>query len=86
MTFNDILKKYELPTLDEWQQAVDIHIYDNCSELYHLFLLKTDHIPNKIIEAQILNKEIDDNYIIILEHRQFARDEINRIAAEEMVG
>lgn len=48
---------------------------------YQTFLIQTDHIPNKIVEAQVLGIEIDD-YTEILHLRQHARDEINRLRAE----
>ena len=52
---DDLMKKYELPTFDEWQQAINAGVYDNFSELYQMFLMKTDHIPNKIIESLVEN-------------------------------
>lgn len=52
---DDLMKKYELPTFDEWQQAIDAGVYDNFLELYQMFLMKTDHIPNKIIESLVEN-------------------------------
>ena len=48
---------------------------------YNTFLIQTDHIPNKIIEAQILNEDCDD-YTEILNIRKQCRAEINRIEAE----
>lgn len=51
----DLMKKYELPTFDEWQQAINAGVYDNFLELYQMFLMKTDHIPNKIIESLVEN-------------------------------
>ena len=50
-----LMKKYELPTFDEWQQAINAGVYDNFLELYQMFLMKTDHIPNKIVESLIEN-------------------------------
>ena len=52
---DDLMKKYELPTFDEWQQAINAGVYDNFLELYQMFLMKTDHIPNKIIESLVEN-------------------------------
>lgn len=51
---------------------------ENEAEVWQAFLNATDHIPNKIIEAQILGEPVED-YTEILRYRQFARDEINRI-------
>ena len=52
---DDLMKKYELPTFDEWQQAINAGVYDNFLELYQMFLKATDHIPNKIIESLVEN-------------------------------
>ena len=64
-----ICKKYQLADMTEYECEQDF---------YYTFLIQTDHIPNKIIEAQILGEPIED-YTEILRYRQFARDEINRI-------
>lgn len=85
---NEILKKYDVPPYDVWMEGWSVYKndadYDEnyyTLEWYMLMLKQTDHIPNKIIEAQILGTEIDD-YTEILNCRQFARDEINRLEAE----
>lgn len=52
---DDLMKKYNLPTFDEWQQAINAGVYDNFLELYQMFLMKTDHIPNKIVESLVEN-------------------------------
>lgn len=65
----EIYKKYQL---------ADITEYESEQDFYYTFLIQTDHIPNKIIEAQILGEPVED-YTEILRYRQFARDEINRI-------
>lgn len=69
----EIYKKYLL---------ADITEYESPQDFYHTFLIQTDHIPNKIIEAQILGKPAED-YTEILRYRQFARDEINRLEVSE---
>ncbi|MDO4486028.1 MAG: hypothetical protein Q4C46_05460 [Bacillota bacterium] len=48
-------------------------------DFWRVFLLQTDHIPNKIMEAQALG-ETPEDYTEILNYRQFARDEINRLS------
>lgn len=50
---DELMRKYELPTFDEFQKLVDDGIYPDFYELYNSFLIKTDHIPNKIIEQLI---------------------------------
>lgn len=39
----EILERYHMAEMD-W--------YESESDFYHTFLIQTDHIPNKIIEAQ----------------------------------
>lgn len=73
----EILNKYSLPTLDEYI----ILFGDSIPALeayYKEFLKQTDHIPNKIFEAQLLGDSIDD-YTEILNYRKQARDEINNL-------
>lgn len=82
MISDELMKKYNLPTFSEWNEAVELGVYDNNKELCQVFLNCTDHIPNKIIEAQILGEEVDD-YTEILEARKTARAEINRIELEQ---
>lgn len=66
----------------EKYHIADKEFYKDDLLYYETFLTQTDHIPNKIIEAQVLNIEVDD-YTDILEYRQFAREEINRIESEQ---
>ena len=65
----EILNKYEMTTIDHYWTEIDF---------YKTFLQQTDHIPNKIVEAQALG-ETPKDYIEILNYRQFARDEINKL-------
>ena len=65
----EVYEKYHL---------ADITEYESEYVFYYTFLIQTDHIPNKIIEAQVLG-EIPEDYTEILTYRQFARDEINRL-------
>ena len=49
MSINEIAEKYGLAQLEEFQNAGEE------IEFYRSFLVLTDHIPNKIIEALIEN-------------------------------
>jgi len=44
---------------------------------YMTFLIQTDYIPNKIIEAQVLGTSLNEDYTEILQARQIAREQIN---------
>ena len=77
----EILKKYGIIDTLEERVSNSIHMTERevVEEYYRGFLIATDHIPNKVVEAQILGAETDD-YTEILNYRQFARDEINRLS------
>ena len=76
----EVLQKYNLGSLEVLKE----HHGDSINTeimFYKEFLNQTDHIPNKIIEAQILNRDADD-YTEILEYRQYARDKINSLMTQ----
>lgn len=77
MDTNKILSKYNMTTLDKYKEMFGDTI-ETEKTFHQTFLIQTDHIPNKIIEAQILGKEIDD-YTEILNLRQLARERINEL-------
>ena len=62
----------------EKYHIADKEFYENDLLYYETFLVQTDHIPNKIIEAQALGGTPED-YTEILQYRQLARDEINKL-------
>lgn len=76
----EILDKYNLLPYEEFTKKFGDEFEEKGIKLYYCktFLIQTDHIPNKIIEAQILNEETND-YTEILNYRKFARQEINRL-------
>lgn len=67
----EITTKYNISTYEDY-----VHDEDSKIEYCELFLRFTDHIPNKIIEAQVLGETAED-YSEILKLRQEARDIIN---------
>lgn len=80
---SNILEKYGiLESLEERlriTREMGMSDTDATIDYYRSFLVCTDHIPNKIIEAQALG-ETPEDYTEILNYRQFARDEINRLS------
>lgn len=72
----ELREKYHIGTVEEYKEMLG----DLEGEImyYQTFLIQTDHIPNKILEAQALDEEVD-NYTEVLKYRKFARQEINRI-------
>lgn len=74
----ELLNKYNMVSLDEYKEMFGDTI-DTEITVYQTFLIQTDHIPNKIIEYQIMGKEVDD-YTEILEYRQYCREMINKLS------
>ena len=80
----DIYEKYGTKPFDEFIKEVETVSGKNydlnfVTEMWALdFLRRTDHIPNKIIEAEVLGNKTED-YIEVLKARQIARDEINKL-------
>lgn len=75
----ELLDYYRLATLDEYIQEFG---KEGSFLFYSKFLEKTDYIPNKIFESQLLNETIDD-YTSILNYRKYAREQINNMLAKE---
>ena len=77
----ELLTKYKMVFLEEYKKVFGDSL-ETEKTFYQTFLNQTDHIPNKIIEAQILGEEVDD-YTEILNYRKLARQEINRLQGIE---
>lgn len=73
-----MMAKYNLPSFDDWQTAIDTGAYNGFLELYQMFLNKTDHIPLKLIEGAISAADIAGE----LKYREIARQEIAKISGQ----
>lgn len=78
-----LISKYNGVTLPEYLES---HKHDddydapNYSIDYYMnFLKRTDYVPNKLIECQVLNVDCQD-YTDILLARKFAREQIDSLA------
>ena len=84
----ELLEKYSMGDMED---------YESEHTFYQTFLIQTDHIPLKIIEAYITYMvennvnvgnmkrffaDVEEQYGEVLEARKFAREEINRIESE----
>lgn len=67
---NNILKKYGVPTFEEYQIADKTFTKEM---FYRTFLIETDFIPNKILEGVATSEEYADE----LYYREFARQQIS---------
>ena len=74
----ELIEKYSVQDLNVLTEILENETLALTTH-YHDFLNKTDHIPNKIIEAQALGNTPED-YTELLNYRQQARDEINRLS------
>lgn len=69
---DNIITSYMEETLEEYIQEKGRTEWD----YYQAFLVKTDYIPNKLVECNFLGIECDD-YSAEIAARQYARDKIN---------
>lgn len=56
--------------------SIDEHEQNNKIIVAQQYLYSTDYIANKIIEYQVLNKELDNDYTDVLIKREEARQVI----------
>lgn len=79
----ELLRKYDMKSLDEYK--IDFGDSKETEiNFYKTFLLQTDYIDNKIIEAKLLgatDSELIEKYSDILLARNHCREQINRLEA-----
>lgn len=69
---NNILKKYGVPTFEEYQIADKTFTKEM---FYRTFLIETDFIPNKILEGGATSEDYADE----LYYREVARQELDKL-------
>ena len=72
----ELLDRYHIADLQTYIDLSGGSKEEGLKCLYQTFLIQTDYIPNKIIEAQALGQTIDEDYIEILQARKFARSQL----------
>lgn len=75
---DDILQRYHIGSAESYA-AFEGSLQGGKIAFYHTFLMHTDYIPNKIIEAQALGVPIDQDYTEILQARAFARAQLSML-------
>ena len=75
-----ILQRYHIGAIEDYA-ALEGSIKAGEETMYRTFLIQTDYIPNKIIEAQALGIPIDQDYTQILQARAYARQKLSEIGA-----
>lgn len=78
MISNEMLSRYHLASMQELQELVGNEKQGE-TLFYQSFLIQTDYIPNKIIEAQVLGIPIDQDYTEILQARAEAREKLSEL-------
>ncbi len=77
MIAENLLERYKMGSLDFFAQVEGAENAE--AAFYQTFLLKTDYVPNKIIEAQALGVELNQDYTEVLQARAFARARLSAI-------
>ena len=77
MIAEDLLARYKMGSLDFFAQVEGTENAE--AAFYQTFLLKTDYVPNKIIEAQALGVELNQDYTEILQARAYARQRLSEL-------
>ena len=74
----DTLKRFNMQELECYKER---HGDSANTEkgFYQTFLIQTDYIPSKLMEAQLAGETLDEDYTDILGYRKLAREEINRL-------
>ena len=70
-----------MQTLD-WYKEQHGDTLDTEVTFYKTFLIVTDYIPSKMMEAQLAGEMLTEDYSAVLQYRKEAREEINRLKVE----
>lgn len=70
-----------MKSLDYYKEQHGDTVGTECT-FYQTFLLQTDYISSKMMEAQLAGETLDEDYTQILQYRKLAREEINRLETE----
>ena len=73
----ELLERYHVGTAEFYTALSGGNESEGLKILYQTFLIQTDYIPNKIIEAQVLGETLDEDYTEVLQARKYARMQLN---------
>lgn len=76
MISKELMKRYKIRDVNFYVQLEGSEAAGTAA-MYRSFLIQTDYIPNKIIEAQALGTPLDQDYTEILQARAYAREQIS---------
>ena len=80
MISEELLVRYNMGNIEDYE-ALAGSKEKGKYDFYRTFLIQTDYLPNKIIEAQALGIPIDQDYTQILQARAYARQKLSEIGA-----
>lgn len=76
MISEDLLVRYNMGNIADYE-ALAGSKEKGKYDFYRTFLIQTDYVPNKIIEAQAMGEQVDQDYTEILQARAYAREQIS---------
>lgn len=74
----EVLNRFYMKTLD-WYKKQHGDTLDTEVTFYKTFLIVTDYIPSKMMEAQLAGETLDKDYTSILQYRKEARERISAL-------
>lgn len=76
-----ILQRYHIGAIEDYA-ALEGSQKAGEETMYRTFLLHTDYVPNKIVEAQALGIPLDQDYTDVLQARAYAREQLDLLTVQ----
>ena len=74
----EVLNRFSMQTLD-WYKEQHGDTLDTEVTFYKTFLIVTDYVPSKMMEAQLAGETVNEDYSMVLQYRKEAREAINAL-------
>ena len=78
----EVLNRFYMQTLD-WYKEQHGDTLDTEVTFYKTFLVVTDYIPSKTMEAQLAGETVNEDYSAVLQYRKEVRERINALKEGE---
>ena len=78
----EVLNRFSMQPLD-WYKEQHGDTLDTEVTFYKTFLIVTDYVPSKMMEAQLAGETINEDYSAVLQYRKEARERINALEKGE---
>ena len=76
MISEELIARYNMGNIEDYEALAGSRKKGEY-DFYRTFLIQTDYVPNKIIEAQAMGEQVDQDYTEILQARAYAREQIS---------